>query len=87
MLLRNIGTGYERSSTDFKSNEAESVHLFFGSFGRGTERTPDFAALFEWDDVEALIQAFTKINHPAALRHARALALASAVEDLAKNSS
>jgi hypothetical protein len=86
MLLRQIGTGYEQDSTDYKSQEADTVYLFFGHFGRGAERTPDFAALFQWSDVEALIQAFAKIDHRAAVRLNRSLALATAVEDLVKNS-
>jgi hypothetical protein len=43
-------------------------------------------AFFKWSDVEALVHTFAEIGHAAAIRHTRALALASAVEDLAKYS-
>jgi hypothetical protein len=84
MLLKRLGTGYEQESTRFHSNGTDIVSLLFLRYGPGKERTPDFEAFFQWNDVEALIQAFTKIDYPAAVRLNRALALASAVEDLTK---
>ena len=85
MILRRRGTGFQRDKFDFKCENQESATVVYMAFGDG-ERTPDFDVTVSWDDGEALVAVFAKAKRPEAVHLQKALALASAVKDLAENS-
>ena len=93
MLLRRKSASYlhahEEESSEFKPRSGDDVaegeiHLDFKEFGAGSERFGWFQIVASWPDVEALIDAFAKLGHPAAVRLHRAEQLATAVEMLTK---
>jgi hypothetical protein len=55
-------------------------------FGASSERFSDFEVSLKWSDVEALIRVFSDKGHLEAVRLERARKLATAVEEIAKNS-
>jgi hypothetical protein len=76
-----IGTGWARGAN--ASGDLIHTHVTFDDY-RGDP--PHARASIAWGDVEALVAKFAEKDHPAALRLMRAGKLASAVENLAKNS-
>lgn len=93
MLLRRKSASYlhahEEESSEFYPRRSDDVtqseiHLDFREFGAGSERFGWFQIVARWRDVEALIDAFAKLGHPAAVRLQRAQQLATAVESLTK---
>lgn len=83
-LLR-LGSSYFRKTgsncpCDSSDPDQKALQSYFFGFGKGSERTSDFATVLRWKDIADAIQEFTKMNHPEALRIQAALRLAEAAE-------
>jgi hypothetical protein len=76
-----VGAGWARGAE--ASDTLIHTHFTFDDY-RGDP--PHARASITWADVEELVAKFAEKDHPAALRLMRAGKLASAVEELAKNS-
>jgi hypothetical protein len=85
MLLRRARDRCEQKSTEIVPNE-ESAHVWFHNFGHGTEKTSDFIAIFDWDDVRALVAAFAQAGNRDAIHFDHAMKMAAAIGYFAKNS-
>jgi hypothetical protein len=67
-------------------DEGERVYVHFERFGLGTENTNLFRVSLDWSDLEAILRKFSEMGHTEAVRLECARKLASAIEDVAKNS-
>src|SRR5690348_15817973 len=65
----------------------KAIRAIFRSFGRGKERTSDFAIDLEWPDVEQLIQEFVDLKHTDAVRLQDSMRLSKAAENVGWNPS
>ncbi len=91
MQLKRLSDAMHKWEDDFveygirpnKDDPSEgTAHIDFRKVGSGTDNFSWFQVSLKWADVEALMEAFSKMGHPDARRLARARKLASAVEDL-----
>jgi hypothetical protein len=62
-------------------SDNERLYAHFFKFGTGAENTFDFRAVVNWEDVEAIVAAFSKVGHPAAIQFERAKKLAAALDE------
>jgi hypothetical protein len=71
---------------DESPEEDREAYVIDEHFGFGTEKTSQLVVALTWRDVEAVIAVFAKMDHPQAVKLERARELATAVENLVKNS-
>jgi hypothetical protein len=90
LLLKRLFTSaaHEQEMFDWHADmdDENRVCVDFKEFGRGPDNFSYFRASLNWADVEKIIAAFSASNHPNAVRIAKAVRLADAVEDLIRNS-
>ena len=86
MELVRFGQSYTiKAQDDFHTVDStepasKRVQVHFHHFGRGHDRRSVFGVNLRWQDLEAVLKAFSDMGHPRAIKLRNALDLANAVE-------